>query len=118
SRVGREVRGFKGGGLAAVGCMVDSCRACANCNKGLEQYCEKGMTLTYGSPDVHAPGQMTYGGYSKNITVREQYVLRVSPKLNPAGAAPLLCAGITTYSPLKHWGAAKGKQVGIVGLRG
>jgi alcohol dehydrogenase (NADP+) len=118
TKVGKEVTGFKPGDVAAVGCMVDSCRQCPNCNKGLEQYCEKGMTLTYGSPDIQAPGKMTYGGYSKNITVRQEYVLRVSPKLNPAATAPLLCAGITTYSPLKHWGAAKGKKVGIVGLGG
>jgi uncharacterized zinc-type alcohol dehydrogenase-like protein len=76
------------------------------------------MVLTYGSPDAHAPGTMTYGGYSKNITVHQRFVLRVSPKLNLAAAAPLLCAGITTYSPLKHWGATKGKKVGIVGLGG
>ena len=118
TKVGSEVTSFKPGDLAAVGCMVDSCRSCPSCNKGLEQYCEKGMILTYGSPDAHAPGKMTYGGYSKNITVHQRYVLRVSPKLNLAAAAPLLCAGITTYSPLKHWGATKGKKVGIVGLGG
>jgi alcohol dehydrogenase (NADP+) len=117
-KVGSEVKGFKPGDLAAVGCMVDSCKSCASCNKGLEQYCEKGMVLTYNSPDAHAPGKMTYGGYSKNITVHERFVLRVSPKLNLAATAPLLCAGITTYSPLKHWGATKGKKVGIVGLGG
>jgi uncharacterized zinc-type alcohol dehydrogenase-like protein len=118
TRVGSEVTGFKAGDTAAVGCMVDSCKACAQCRKGLEQYCEKGMILTYNSPDAHAPSKMTYGGYSKNITVHQRFVLRVSPKLNLAAAAPLLCAGITTYSPLKHWGAAKGKKVGIVGLGG
>ncbi len=118
TKVGSEVTGFKPGDLAAVGCMVDSCRSCPSCTKGLEQYCEKGMALTYGSPDTHAPGKMTYGGYSKNITVHQRYVLKVSPKLNLAAAAPLLCAGITTYSPLKHWGATKGKKVGIVGLGG
>jgi uncharacterized zinc-type alcohol dehydrogenase-like protein len=118
TRIGSEVKGFKVGDNVAVGCMVDSCKSCGNCNKGLEQYCEKGMVLTYGSPDVHSPGKMTYGGYSKNITVHERFVLHVSPKLNLAAAAPLLCAGITTYSPLKHWGATKGKKVGIVGLGG
>ncbi len=117
-KVGAAVKNFKVGDLAAVGCMVDSCSSCSSCKKGLEQYCEKGMTLTYGSPDIHMPGKMTYGGYSKFITVRDHYVLRVSPKLNLAAAAPLLCAGITTYSPLKHWGATKGKKVGIVGLGG
>jgi uncharacterized zinc-type alcohol dehydrogenase-like protein len=118
TKVGKEVAGFKPGDLAAVGCLVDSCRACASCTQGVEQYCQKGFTLTYGSPDVHMPGKMTYGGYSRSITVDERFVLRVSERLNPAAAAPLLCAGITTYSPLKHWGATKGKKVGIVGLGG
>jgi uncharacterized zinc-type alcohol dehydrogenase-like protein len=117
-KVGAEVKNFKPGDLAAVGCMVDSCKSCSSCNTGLEQYCEKGMVLTYNSPDAHAPGKMTYGGYSKNITVHERFVLRVNPKANLAATAPLLCAGITTYSPLKHWGATKGKKVGIVGLGG
>lgn len=116
--VGREVTGFKAGDLAAVGCMVDSCKSCGNCGKGLEQYCEKGMVLTYNSPDTHLPGRMTYGGYSKSIVVDQRFVLRVSNKVNLAATAPLLCAGITTYSPLKHWGAAKGKKVGIAGLGG
>jgi uncharacterized zinc-type alcohol dehydrogenase-like protein len=98
--------------------MVDSCKDCRSCNRGLEQYCERGMVLTYNSPDAHMPGKMTYGGYSKGIVVDERFVLRVPPKLDLAGTAPLLCAGITTYSPLKHWGAAKGKKVGIVGLGG
>jgi uncharacterized zinc-type alcohol dehydrogenase-like protein len=118
TRVGSEVTGFKVGDTAAVGCMVDSCNVCSQCRKGLQQYCEKGATLTYNSPDAHAPGKMTYGGYSKNITVHQRFVLRVSPKLNLAAAAPLLCAGLTTYSPLRHWGATKGKKVGIVGLGG
>lgn len=117
-KVGSAVKTFKVGDLAAVGCMVDSCKSCPSCNKGLEQYCEKGMTLTYGSPDIHMPGTMTYGGYSKFITVLDRFVLRVSPRLNLAAAAPLLCAGITTYSPLKHWGAKKGRKVGVVGLGG
>jgi uncharacterized zinc-type alcohol dehydrogenase-like protein len=118
TKVGSDVHNFKPGDLAAVGCMVDSCKRCASCEKGLEQYCEKGMVLTYNSPDPHAPGKMTYGGYSKAITVLERFVLRVPPKANLAATAPLLCAGITTYSPLRHWGAAKGKKVGIVGLGG
>ena len=117
-KVGSGVKGFKAGDLAAVGCMVDSCRSCGNCGRGLEQYCEKGMVLTYGSPDVHLPGQMTYGGYSKSIVVAQHFVLKVPTNLNLAATAPLLCAGITTYSPLKHWGATKGKKVGIVGLGG
>ncbi len=118
TKVGANVKKFKVGDRSAVGCLVDSCRGCASCNRGLEQYCEKGMTLTYASPDVHFPGKMTYGGYSKSITVDERFVLKVSDKLDLAAAAPLLCAGITTYSPLKHWGATKGKKVGIVGLGG
>lgn len=118
TKVGAKVTKFKVGDLAAVGCMVDSCKACGTCGRGLEQYCEKGMVLTYGSPDAHMPGQMTYGGYSKSITVLERFVLRVPANLNLAAAAPLLCAGITTYSPLRHWGATKGKKVGVVGLGG
>jgi alcohol dehydrogenase (NADP+) len=118
TKVGKEVAGFKPGDLAAVGCLVDSCRACASCTQGVEQYCQKGFTLTYGSPDVHMPGKMTYGGYSRSITVDERFVLRVSERLNPAAAAPLLCAGITTYSPMRHWGVSEGKKVGVVGLGG
>ena len=116
--VGRGVTKFKVGDLAAVGCMVDSCRTCGSCSKGLEQYCEKGPVFTYNSPDAHLPGKMTYGGYSKQIVVAEKYVLRVPRNLDLAAAAPLLCAGITTYSPLRHWGAGKGKKVGVVGLGG
>jgi uncharacterized zinc-type alcohol dehydrogenase-like protein len=118
TRVGPQVKNFKVGDLAAVGCMVDACRSCPNCTAGLEQYCDKGMILTYNSPDAHLPGQPTYGGYSKHIVVDEHFTLRVPRTDNLAGVAPLLCAGITTYSPLRHWGAAKGKKVGIVGLGG
>jgi alcohol dehydrogenase (NADP+) len=118
TKVGPEVKGFKAGDLAAVGCMVDSCKDCSTCNRGLEQYCERGFTLTYNSPDVHLPGKMTYGGYSKGIVVHERFVLHVPESLDLAATAPLLCAGITTYSPLRHWGATKGKKVGIVGLGG
>ncbi|MGD9689872.1 MAG: NAD(P)-dependent alcohol dehydrogenase [Phycisphaerales bacterium] len=118
SRVGGEVKNFKPGDLAAVGCMVDSCRDCPSCSAGLEQYCTKGPVWTYNSPDKHFPGKMTYGGYSKGIVVAERFCVRVPASLNLAAAAPLLCAGITTYSPLKHWGATKGKKVGIVGLGG
>src|SRR6185295_4283863 len=82
TKVGPQVKGFKPGDLAAVGCMVDACKDCRNCNAGLEQYCERGMVLTYNSPDAHAPGKMTYGGYSKNITVHERFVLRLNPKAN------------------------------------
>jgi uncharacterized zinc-type alcohol dehydrogenase-like protein len=118
TKVGSDVKSFKAGDLAAVGCMVDSCKTCSSCNEGLEQYCDKGPTFTYSSPDAHKTTPTTYGGYSKSITVHERFVLRVSPNVNLAATAPLLCAGITTYSPLKHWGATKGKKVGIVGLGG
>jgi uncharacterized zinc-type alcohol dehydrogenase-like protein len=115
--VGREVRRFKEGDTAAVGCMVDSCRTCPSCRAGLEQYCEKLPTFTYNFPDKHLGG-VTYGGYSESIVVDQDFVLRVPDGLDPAGAAPLLCAGITTYSPLRHWGVGPGQKVGIVGLGG
>jgi uncharacterized zinc-type alcohol dehydrogenase-like protein len=118
TKVGEGVSRFKPGELAAVGCMVDSCQTCASCLAGLEQYCEPGMTLTYNSPDKHVPGGVTYGGYSSHIVVDERFCLHVSDKLNLAGVAPLLCAGITTYSPLRHWGVGRGMKVGIVGLGG
>jgi len=119
TKVGAEVKGFKAGDVAAVGCMVDSCQNCASCNEGLENYCDNnGIVFTYNAPDKHMAGKMTYGGYSTGIVVDERFVLRVSPKLNLAAVAPLLCAGITTYSPLRHFGATKGKKVGIVGLGG
>ncbi len=116
--VGSDVRGFAPGELAAVGCLVDSCRTCPSCAEGLEQYCERGMVMTYNSPDPHLPGAMTYGGYSTQIVVDEQFVLRLSPSLDPAAAAPLLCAGITTYSPLRRWNVKAGQKVGVVGLGG
>lgn len=116
TRVGSSVTKFKTGDLAAVGCMVDSDRTCSECQAGLEQFCRK-LTLTYNSPDKHLGG-VTYGGYSESIVVDERFVLRVPPNLNLAGAAPLLCAGITTYSPMRHWGVTKGKKVGVVGLGG
>jgi alcohol dehydrogenase (NADP+) len=115
--VGSEVKRFKVGDIAAVGCMVDSDRSCANCQAGLEQYCDTGFTGTYNAPDKHLGG-MTYGGYSKSIVVDEYFVLHVPDKTNLAGVAPLLCAGITTYSPLRHWKVGKGQKVGIVGLGG
>jgi uncharacterized zinc-type alcohol dehydrogenase-like protein len=117
SRVGTGVTHFAAGDLAAVGCMVDSCGTCADCVEGLEQYCQSFPILTYNSPDKHTGG-MTYGGYSKRIVVDEKFVLRVPANLPLPGAAPLLCAGITTYSPLRHWGVTGGKKVGIAGLGG
>ena len=117
--VGANVKHFKVGDIAAVGCMVDSCGTCASCRDGQENYCDNSdITFTYNSPDKKSAGQMTYGGYSNQMVVDERFCLHVSPKLDLAAAAPLLCAGITTYSPLKHWGAGKGKKVGIVGLGG
>ena len=116
-KVGSAVKKFKEGDIAAVGCLVDSCRVCASCRAGEEQYCENGFTLTYNSEDKILGG-VTYGGYSDGIVVDEAYVLRVSNKLDPAGTAPLLCAGITTFSPLRHWKVGKGQKVGIVGLGG
>ena len=116
-KAGSAVKKFMEGDIAAVGCMVDSCRVCANCRAGEEQYCEQGLTLTYNGQDKILGG-VTYGGYSQSIVVDEAYVLRVSNKLDPAGTAPLLCAGITTYSPLRHWKVGKGQKVGIVGLGG
>ena len=116
-KAGSAVKKFKEGDIAAVGCMVDSDRTCPNCLAGEEQYCEGGFTLTYNFPDKILGG-VTYGGYSQSIVVDEAFVLRVSNKLDPAGAAPLLCAGITTYSPLRHWKVGKGKKAGIVGLGG
>jgi uncharacterized zinc-type alcohol dehydrogenase-like protein len=115
--VGNHVSKFRVGDLAAVGCMVDSCRECEYCKEGLEQYCEEGNTLTYNSPDAHL-GTRTYGGYSESIVVDEAFVLRVPKNLDLAATAPLLCAGITTYSPLKHWNVGPGKKVGVVGIGG
>jgi alcohol dehydrogenase (NADP+) len=116
-KVGSQVRKFKEGDLAGVGCMVDSDRTCPSCKAGLEQYCESGGTLTYNSEDKHLGG-MTYGGYSKTIVVDEAFVLRLPVNLDLAATAPLLCAGITTYSPLRHWKVGKGQNVGVVGLGG
>ncbi|TKC85919.1 NAD(P)-dependent alcohol dehydrogenase [Trinickia terrae] len=115
--IGPEVTKYKVGDLVGVGCLVDSCRTCASCAEGLEQYCENGFVGTYNGPD-RITGENTYGGYSTNLVVDEEFVLRVPPNLDPAGVAPLLCAGITTYSPLRTWGAGPGKKVGIVGLGG
>jgi alcohol dehydrogenase (NADP+) len=117
TRVGNAVKKLKEGDLAAVGCMVNSCGVCPNCREGLEQYCNNGFTLTYNSEDK-VLGGVTYGGYSESIVVDQSFVLKVSEKLDLAGTAPLLCAGITTYSPLRHWNVRKGQKVGIVGLGG
>ena len=116
TKVGPSVTNFKPGDLAAVGCMVDTDRTCPHCQAGNEQFCSN-MTLTYNFPDKHLGG-VTYGGYSDSIVVDEHFVLRVPANLDLAGVAPLLCAGITTYSPLRHWGVTKGKKVGVVGLGG
>ena len=117
TRVGAKVRNFKVGDLAGVGCMVDSCRTCVSCKQHEEQYCEVGFVGTYNSRerDTKAP---TYGGYADAIVVNEDFTLKVSPKLDLARVAPLLCAGITTYSPLRHWNVRKGQSVGVIGLGG
>ena len=118
--VGSKVTKFKTGELVGVGCLVDSCRTCPSCNAGLEQYCDNGWTATYGSDDKigGTPYKRTFGGYADKITVEERFVLHIPENLDPAAAAPLLCAGITTYSPLKHWKAGPGQKVGIIGLGG
>ena len=118
SAVGGDVGGFKVGDTVGIGCLVNSCQQCAACNDGLEQYCEKGMVLTYNGPTPDAPGH-TLGGYSQRIVVDQKFVLHVRhPADQLAAVAPLLCAGITTYSPLRHWKAGPGKKVGIVGIGG
>lgn len=116
TQVGSSVAKFKVGDRAGVGCLVDSCRECACCKKDLQQFCDNGI-YTYNSPDKHTGGR-TYGGYSTHIVVDQEFALKISPKLDLAATAPLLCAGITTYSPLKHWGTTKGKKVGVLGLGG
>jgi uncharacterized zinc-type alcohol dehydrogenase-like protein len=116
-KVGKEVKKFREGDLAGVGCMVDSCRMCSSCKDDLEQFCENGVTLTYNSADPHTGG-ITYGGYSKSIVVNQDFVLRISDKLDLAASAPLLCAGITTYSPLRLRKIGKGHKIGVVGLGG
>jgi uncharacterized zinc-type alcohol dehydrogenase-like protein len=117
SAVGSHVSRYQIGDLVGVGCMVDSCRSCPSCDEGLEQYCENGFTGTYNGQDRQT-GAITYGGYSTDMVVDQDFVLRVPENLDPAGVAPLLCAGITTYSPLRQWGVGPGKKVGIVGLGG
>ncbi|HEX6089046.1 MAG TPA: NAD(P)-dependent alcohol dehydrogenase [Gemmatimonadales bacterium] len=117
SRTGPGVTRFRAGDLAAVGCMVDSCGSCGSCREGLEPYCEEGAVYTYNSPDPILGG-VTYGGYSSRIVITEDFVLRVPPGMDPAAGAPLLCAGITTYSPLRTWETGPGSRVGVVGLGG
>ncbi|MDE3201459.1 MAG: NAD(P)-dependent alcohol dehydrogenase [Acidobacteriota bacterium] len=116
TKIGSAVTKFKAGDLVGVGCLVDSDGTCPECKAGLEQFCPN-MEFTYNFPDKHLGG-VTYGGYSESIVVNERFVLRIPANLDPAGAAPLLCAGITTYSPMRHWGVGKGKKVGVVGLGG
>lgn len=117
TQLGNEVSKFKVGDLAGVGCLVDSCQECSKCKKGLEQYCENGSVGTYNG--LERDGKtVTYGGYSKQIVTREEFVLKISDKLDLKAVAPLLCAGITTYSPLRHWKVGKGHKVGVVGLGG
>lgn len=116
-KTGSEVSNFKEGDLVGVGCLVDSCRSCSSCKEGLEQYCEKGSTFTYNGPDKYMGG-MTYGGYSQQIVVDKDFVLHVPENLDAKAAAPLLCAGITTYSPLRQWNIKKGDKVGVIGLGG
>lgn len=117
TKVGTQVQRFKEGDLAGIGCLVDSCRTCPSCREGLEQFCEAGPIFTYNGEDKKSGG-VTFGGYSKSIVADEAFVFRISEKLDPAGTAPLLCAGITTYSPLRHWKVGPGQKVGIVGLGG
>jgi len=116
TKVGSAVTKFKPGDLTGVGCLVDSDHTCPSCQDGYEQFCPN-QTLTFNSPDKHLGG-VTYGGYSESIVVDERFVLRVPSNLNLAGVAPLLCAGITTYSPIRRWGDIQGKKVGVVGLGG
>lgn len=117
TEVGSDVVLYDVGDLVAVGCMVDSCQHCDQCNAGEEQFCREGMTQTYGSPD-RISGEITKGGYSKHVIVREEFVLRIPEGLDPARAAPLLCAGITTYSPLRTFGVGPGSRVAVVGMGG
>ncbi len=115
--LGANASHLKIGQQVAVGCFVNACRTCSSCQSDMEQYCLNGFTATYNSPSKD-PGGFTYGGYSKSIVVNEHFVLKIPEGLDPAGAAPLLCAGITTYSPLKHWGVKPGMTVGVIGLGG
>ncbi|WP_339651840.1 NAD(P)-dependent alcohol dehydrogenase [uncultured Salegentibacter sp.] len=117
TQVGKNVSNFKEGDLVGVGCMVDSCQECDSCKEDLEQFCEKGATLTYNSKDKHLGGH-TFGGYSEQIVVDKEFVLSIPENIDAKATAPLLCAGITTYSPLRHWNVKKGDKVGVIGLGG
>jgi alcohol dehydrogenase (NADP+) len=117
TKTGSKVTKFKVGDIAGVGCLVDSCRSCPACARQLQPYCEKVATFTYNSPDSNN-GLVTYGGYSESVVVEQDFVLKIPANLDLAGVAPLLCAGITTYSPLCHWNVTKGKKVGVIGLGG
>ena len=117
AKVGGAVTRFREGDLAGVGCMVDACRACGSCRRGLEQFCEQGAAMTYNGTLMDRK-TLTYGGYSKAVVVDEAFTLKIAPQTDLASAAPLLCAGITTYSPLRHWKVGKGQRVGVVGLGG
>jgi len=119
TKIGASVQKFKVGDLAGVGCMIDSCHQCESCNEGLEQYCKNGFLATYnGNMRTPSKENLTFGGYSAVIVVREDFALIIPANLNVAAAAPLLCAGITTYSPMRHWNVGKGTQVGIIGMGG
>jgi alcohol dehydrogenase (NADP+) len=117
THVGSGVTKFSRGDLAAIGCLIDSCRSCRSCQAGDEHFCEQRPTPTYGGVE-RGTGNATYGGYSDNYVLDQHFALKISPKLDPAATAPLLCAGITTYSPLRHWGVSAGQKVGVVGLGG
>ena len=117
TEVGSAVKNFKPGDRAAIGCLVDSCNICENCEKGLEQYCLNGFTATYNS-ETSDPGGFTYGGYSTSVVAKESFVLHIPDSLTGPGVAPLLCAGITTYSPLRNWGIGQSQKVGVIGLGG
>jgi uncharacterized zinc-type alcohol dehydrogenase-like protein len=117
TEVGANVKKFKVGDMVGVGCLVDSCHDCSACNDDLEQFCEKGATFTYNGADKHLGGQ-TYGGYSEEVVVDRQFVLKIPANIDIKAAAPLLCAGITTWSPLRHWKVKKGDKVGVIGLGG
>ncbi len=116
--VGANVKNFKEGDLVGVGCLVDSCQECSQCKNDMEQFCEQGATFTYNSNDKHLEGKQTYGGYSSSVVVNKEFVLSIPENLDEAATAPLLCAGITTWSPLRHWNVKKGDKVGIIGLGG